>query len=377
MRVLLAGASGAIGHYLVPQLVAAKHEVIGITRTPGSLAETGAREIVADVLDRPALFAALADVKADAVVHQLTALAKAPLRYKDMRMTNRLRTEGTSALIAVARQVGAKKLVAASFFGGYGFADLGHEPLPEDAPFGDPDLRNDDVLRAILSLEQQVRAFGGISLRYGLFYDSTTTAVSPVSRTWDGVVPQVHLKDAASAVVMALAKYKAGAVYNIADEHPMTYRDREIARAEAADIKPPQQLSDSILRMFAPFGSMLLTRTSMSLDSGRASAELGWKPEFASLLDCLQVAAPPPREVVLPKATPVLKPDVLPEPDVEPEPDPVAEPVELKATEDDAPEDAPQPEPDTEPEPEKPARSADPFRDIDAAIARIGAPHND
>ncbi len=74
MRVLLAGASGAVGRYLVPQLIEAKHEVIGITRTPGSLASTGAREIVADLLDREALLSALAGTRADAVIHHGTAL---------------------------------------------------------------------------------------------------------------------------------------------------------------------------------------------------------------------------------------------------------------------------------------------------------------
>src|ERR1700748_853387 len=161
MRVLLAGASGAIGHYLVHQLLEAKHELIGLARTPVSLSGTGVREIVADVLDRSALLGALDGVKADAVVHQLTALSKPPLSHKDMRMTNRLRTEGTSALIAAARKVGAKKLVAASFFGGYGYNDLGRDPLTESAAFGEQDGRNDSGLLALLSLEQQVRALRG------------------------------------------------------------------------------------------------------------------------------------------------------------------------------------------------------------------------
>src|ERR1700712_1001088 len=155
MRVVLAGASGAIGRYLVPQLIEAKHDVIGITRTPGSLDGTGAREVVADILDRPALFAALTGTRADAVIHQVTALAKAPSTLHDMRDTNRLRAEGTSALIAAARQVGAKKFVAASFFGGYGLTDHGREPLTESAPFGEEDGTADPVQRALLSLEQQ------------------------------------------------------------------------------------------------------------------------------------------------------------------------------------------------------------------------------
>src|SRR5664279_4266778 len=193
MKVLLAGASGAIGRYLVPQLIAAKHEVIGITRTPGSLDGTGAREVVADVLDREALLGAVEGIRADAVIHQLTSLKKAPSTSRAMRETNRLRAEGTSTLIAAARKVGAKKFVAASFFGGYGLFDHGNESRTELAPFGEVDGRADAVQLALLSLEQQVHAFGGVSLRFGLFYESTTTSVSPVARTWDGLLPMLHV----------------------------------------------------------------------------------------------------------------------------------------------------------------------------------------
>jgi nucleoside-diphosphate-sugar epimerase len=40
MRVFVAGATGAIGHYLVPSLIAAGHEVTGSTRSPSSTAWT-------------------------------------------------------------------------------------------------------------------------------------------------------------------------------------------------------------------------------------------------------------------------------------------------------------------------------------------------
>jgi nucleoside-diphosphate-sugar epimerase len=405
MRVLLAGASGAIGRYLVPQLTAAGHDVIGITRTPGSLKSSGAREVVADVLDRPALLAALDGITADAVIHQVTALSKAPSSMRDMRPTNRLRTEGTSALIAAARQVGAKKFVAASFFGGYGLSDHGRAELAESAPFGEPDGRADPVQTALLSLEQQVRAFGGVSLRFGLFYDSTTTAVSPVSRTWDGVLPMLHLSDAAAATVRVLAKYQAGSVYNIADDHPLSYRARESARAKAAGRRHPQRLPDSVLRMAAPFGSLLLTSTSVSLDSTKARTELGWTPQFESLHEGLGVAAPVVSEAVLlvsvPKPAPEPVAEVEPEPEPQPtpestpEPDPVLEteppPVPKpasrparKPTRKPAPpasvEPAPQPRTRAVRHPKAPAplaRSADAFQDVDDAIARIGVWHDD
>jgi nucleoside-diphosphate-sugar epimerase len=285
MRVVVAGASGAVGARLVPQLAAAGHDVVALTRTPGSLAGTGSevREVVADIANRRAFLAALDGIRADAVVHQLTALAKPPLSHADMRETNRLRAEGTSTLIAAARAVGARKLVAASFFGGYGFRDHGRLPLQEDAPFGEEDGRNDAVLTALLSLELQVRAFGGVALRYGLFYGDKPRSVSPVARQWKGLLPMVHLEDAASAVLSALVTGKPGTVYNIADDEPLSYRAREKAIAAKFGLKPPMVLPDGMIRTVAPFASQLLTRTAMKLDTTRAHDELGWSPAHPSI----------------------------------------------------------------------------------------------
>jgi nucleoside-diphosphate-sugar epimerase len=287
VRVLLAGAAGAVGRYLVPQLCEAGHEVIGITRRAGSLAGTGAREIVADVLDRAALFAAFDGVRADAVIHQATALKKAPMTHRHLRETNRLRGEGTSTLLALARRVGAKKFIAASAFYGYGFRDFGRVPLDETAAFGEPDGHNDAVIIALASLEQQVHAFGGISLRNGLLYDGLPATVSPVARRWTGVLPMLHRSDAARAVVLALANGRPRQSYNIADEAPLSYRRRELARATAAGLRAPMQIPDVLLRILAPFGSELLTRTSVRLSTVKAAEQLGWAPQYPSLSEAL------------------------------------------------------------------------------------------
>jgi nucleoside-diphosphate-sugar epimerase len=300
MRVILAGASGAIGHFLVPQLIEAGHEVIGITRKPGALGGTGATEIVADVLDRPRLLEALKGIKADAVVHQLTSLANAPRTLHDMVETDRLRSEGTSSLIAAARLVGATKLVAASIFYGYGFGDLGPKPLLESARFGFLDQHNDPVLLALDSLEEQVHAFGGISLRYGLFYGGVYSP-SPVSRRATGVLPMVHLSDAASAVVLALTNGKPKAWYNIADDEPLTYREREILLAKAAGHRAPLALPDRVLRMAAPFGSEMLTRTSVRMSSELARRELGWEPRYPSLREWANVRTTQVRSSQIPR----------------------------------------------------------------------------
>jgi len=55
MRVFVAGATGVIGQYLVPSLIAAGHEVTGTTRSlarAAGLRQAGATPVVADGLDR-------------------------------------------------------------------------------------------------------------------------------------------------------------------------------------------------------------------------------------------------------------------------------------------------------------------------------------
>ena len=112
MKVFVAGATGAIGTQLVPQLAAAGHDVIAMTQSPAktdALQALGARPVVADALDPDAVSRAVAETEPEVIVHQLTALKGDP-GLRDMRspdrfgaMTNRLRTEGTDHLLAAGR----------------------------------------------------------------------------------------------------------------------------------------------------------------------------------------------------------------------------------------------------------------------------------
>src|SRR5437763_13990228 len=80
MKVLVAGATGAVGGALVPALVRAGHEVVGTTRTPAKgerLRAAGAEPLVLDVLDAAATREAVERVAPDAIVHQATALTGA------------------------------------------------------------------------------------------------------------------------------------------------------------------------------------------------------------------------------------------------------------------------------------------------------------
>src|SRR5215207_9847647 len=139
MRVFLAGATGAIGARLVPQLVERGHDVIGSSRSSdkaGRLRTQGVEGVVLDVLDPAAVANAIAAARPDAIVHQATALAGlSDFKHFDRSFadTNRLRTEGTDALLAAAREAGVDRLVAQSF-AGWPYARQGGPVKDEDDP---------------------------------------------------------------------------------------------------------------------------------------------------------------------------------------------------------------------------------------------------
>src|SRR5262249_42808487 len=121
MRIFVAGASGAIGSRLVPQLIDAGHEVIGTYHSPSNaerLRALGAKPVALDLLDPAAVREAVLEARPGAIVHQATALAD--IRFarnfdRTFAQTNRLRTEGTDNLLAAAREAGVGRFVAQSF----------------------------------------------------------------------------------------------------------------------------------------------------------------------------------------------------------------------------------------------------------------------
>ncbi|TBN57448.1 NAD(P)-dependent oxidoreductase [Glaciihabitans arcticus] len=287
MRVLLAGASGAIGRYLIPQLIAAGHEVTGTTRKRRALEFTGATELVTDVVDRQAFLELIEGFEFDAVIHALSSLARTPLTFVDMRETNRLRSEGTSTLLAAARLTGAKKFIFSSHVYGYGFRDHGSRILDEESPFGQlPGTRLDAVQKSLLSGEQQARAYGGVALRYGMLYRGRGP-IRGIVRDWDGVLPFVHFDDAAAATVLALETGAPGSVYNIVDDEPVSWAELQRARAETFGRAEPNGQSSWFTHLAAPFAAQLTAETAMKVSNARAKADLGWKPLYPSYRDAL------------------------------------------------------------------------------------------
>ena len=224
MRVLLTGASGAIGTRLVPQLIDRGHDVTGTSTSTGSAERVralGAEAIVLDLLDPRAVREAVREAQPDAIVHQATALANVRFTRKldkSFVMTNRLRTEGTDALLDAAREAGVSRFVAQSF-AGMRYERTGGPVKTEDDPLDPAPLEGmREVAAAMVHLERAVTAAGGIVLRYGGFYGADNDGlVEPVRRRQfpivgdgGGVMSFVHLEDAAAATVLALEHDASG-----------------------------------------------------------------------------------------------------------------------------------------------------------------------
>lgn len=302
MRVILAGATGALGTVLVPELVRSGHDVVGIARTSDGvhrLAHLGAASIVADVLDRDALLEAAQGERADAVIHELTALKKTPVRHRDMAQTNRLREVGSSHLLELAYAVGARRFVTQSIVFGYGYRDHGTGLLTEAAPFGMPAGNAfDPHVAAMASAERQALkspGIEGVALRYGLFYGADIDNVTrmlrrralPVARH-GGELAFVHHQDAASATVAALERATAGSVYNVVDDRPSTFRELVSRVAETSGAPTPLVVPQWMLDAAAPYGGRVLGEVSMRVSNAAAKSELGWVPRYPTFADSMR-----------------------------------------------------------------------------------------
>ncbi len=295
MKIFLAGASGAIGKSLVPQLVAAGHEVTGTTTSEAKLDDlrsAGATGIVLDVLDRDAVVEAVTAAAPDVVVHQATGLAGIgnPRKMaKEFELTNRLRTEGTDNLLEAAGGVGAR-LVAQSF-AGWPYAREGGPVKDEEAPLDpNPPAAVSGMLDAIKHLEESVVAADGIVLRYGGFYgpgtgfDSDgpqTQAVRkrqfPIVGEGGGVWSLIHIDDAASATVAAIERGAPG-LYNVVDDEPAPVREFLPVLADELGAKPPRRLPAWLVRLVAGEHMVVMLTDIRGASNEKAKRELGWAP---------------------------------------------------------------------------------------------------
>jgi nucleoside-diphosphate-sugar epimerase len=308
MKVLVAGATGALGRQLVPQLVARGHEVYGMTRSESkaeSVRAMGASPLVADALDPEAVASAVAESEPEVIVHQLTALSGSlDMRHfdREFALTNRLRSEGTDHLLAAGRAVAVKRFVAQSF-AGWPFARVGGPVKSEDAPLDPhPPEGARQALAAIRHLEEAVTGASwteGIVLRYGGFYGPGTSLGPdgehrellrkrgfPVVGRGEGVWSFIHIEDAAEATVAAVEHGSRG-IYNVVDDEPAPVAEWLPAIAEAVGAKRPRRVPRWLGRLLAGEVATVMMTEVRGASNEKAKRELGWRPGHPSWRDGL------------------------------------------------------------------------------------------
>lgn len=215
-RIFLAGASGAIGRRLVPQLLDAGYAVTGMTRQAGKAEELralGAEPVIVDVFDAGALSQAVLAAKPDIVIHQLTDLPSGldPARMGEAVVRNaRIRAEGTRNLVEAAKAAGARRLIAQSIAWAYA---PGPQPHSESDPLdADAEGNRGISVGGVIALEKAVlnAPLAGIVLRYGQLYGPGTGAEAPA-----GASP-VHVDAAGHAALLALDRGNSG-IFNVAE----------------------------------------------------------------------------------------------------------------------------------------------------------------
>jgi nucleoside-diphosphate-sugar epimerase len=297
MKVFVAGASGAIGRPLTAALVAAKHEVIGMTSRDAGikmLREKGAEGVVVNALDAEAVRAETAKIRPDAIIDELTSL---PKRYtpEEMRTAaprdRRIRLDGGGNLYRAAIETGVKRYIVQStgfFYGpGQGLASEA-DPLAHGA--------SPRIASSVATyMEIENRLFGtpdlvGIALRYGFFYgpdtyyDPENGSVSeqvhqrqyPVIDPATGVFSFIHVDDAAIATVAAL-EIPPG-VYNIVDNDPVALAIWLPAFANFLGAPPPPHISeDAAIQTAGPDGVYYATKL-RGASNEKAKTEFGFAP---------------------------------------------------------------------------------------------------
>lgn len=313
MRVFVAGASGALGRRLVPQLINAGHEVIGTHHSPSSaelLRTLGAKAVPLDLLDAAAVRTAVLESEPEAIVHQATALANAKFSRsldKTFVETNQLRTKGTDALLAAAREAGVRRFVAQSF-ASYRYVRAGGPIKTEDDPLDPTPAPNTQQSSAAMAyLDQAVTGFGGIALRYGGFYgDPNDGWAELVRKRWfpiigdgGGMISWIHLEDAAAATVLAL-DHEDPAIYNIVDDEPAPVREWLPVLAEAVGAKPPRRLPTWLARLLVGEAAVVMGTEVPGASNAKAKRELGWtlrypswRTGFSAVYSALKVADGP------------------------------------------------------------------------------------
>jgi nucleoside-diphosphate-sugar epimerase len=306
MKIFVAGATGVIGSRLVPLLVAGGHEVVGMSRRPERaqrLEKLGARGVVCDVYDTPKLEEFLQQEHPDIVIDELSDLSHqlGPGGSQgEFAGNQRIRIEGTRALVEAARKAGVRRVVAQSYAHVYaptgGWIKSENDPLNVGPNLPETRRRNAEAVAALEKAVLETPDIEGVALRYGSLYGPGTAYAAdgsiahlvrirhfPIVGDGKGMTSFAHVDDAAAATVLALSGPPG--VFNIVDDEPAPRSEWVPFYAEALGAPPPRHVSALLVRMLGREHFIYRSTQQRGASNAKAKRELGLDLRFRSWRD--------------------------------------------------------------------------------------------
>ncbi len=302
-RILIVGASGAIGHPLCVRLRAAGQVVFGVHRSAPSgqaLRALGVEPLALNVSDEDEVRRAFEVARPDVVVHQLTALPKQlnPRAMKQAaRVTAELRRRTVPLFARLSQQAGARFIAQSMAFV---TRPDGPRILDETAPLwldGPPDIAHtNDAIRV---LEEATLQAKGIALRYGFFYGPGTwyapqsalaelvrKRMLPIAGKGEGLSSFLHIDDAVDATVRAIDRGSSG-LYNICDDQPVSQAVYLPELARLLGARPPRRAPAWLVGLLGGPAAKFYGTSLRGASNAKAKQELGitprpWREGFAA-----------------------------------------------------------------------------------------------
>ncbi len=289
MNIFITGATGVLGRPVVQCLVSAGHSVRALSRSERNITiirHLGAEPVSADLFDPASLKQVLTG--SDAVLHLATRIPPAAkmARRASWRENDHLRRDGTRSLVEAALASGS---VQAFLYPSYSLIYPDSADRWIDA--STTPVYSSDILQSTLDAEEAVARFAGagrrgLSLRMGSFYGPESPA--PLDYARRGIVvypgrseaylPQIWVRDAASAIVAALTGQVPSGIYDVVDDEPLTREELVAVMAQAAGRKHLLRPPVPVMRMLTGVVYDVISR-SLRVSNRRFKQASGWQPE--------------------------------------------------------------------------------------------------